>query len=43
MRFVFVLAKKHLNEVGCDEVEWFVQMVEERKKNNDHKKEKKNW
>ena len=24
-------------------VEWFVQMVEERKKNNDHKKEKKNW
>ena len=24
-------------------VEWFVKMVEERKKNNDHKKEKKNW
>ena len=24
-------------------VEWFVQMVEERKKNTDHKKEKKNW
>lgn len=24
-------------------VEWFVQMVEERKHNNDHKKEKKNW
>ena len=23
--------------------EWFVKMVEERKKNNDHKKEKKNW
>ena len=24
-------------------VEWFVKMVEERKQNNDHKKEKKNW
>ncbi len=24
-------------------VEWFAKMVEERKKNNDHKKEKKNW
>ncbi len=24
-------------------VEWFAQMVEERKHNNDHKKEKKNW
>lgn len=24
-------------------VEWFVKMVEERKKNNDHKKEKKSW
>ena len=24
-------------------VEWFAQMVEERKRNNDHKKEKKNW
>ncbi len=24
-------------------VEWFVKMVEERKNNNDHKKEKKNW
>lgn len=24
-------------------VEWFVKMVEERKKNDDHKKEKKNW
>ena len=24
-------------------VEWFVKMVEERKKNNDHNKEKKNW
>jgi len=24
-------------------VEWFVQMVEERKRNNDYKKEKKNW
>ncbi len=24
-------------------VEWFVKMVEERKKNNDHTKEKKNW
>lgn len=24
-------------------VEWFVKMVEERKSNNDHKKEKKNW
>ena len=24
-------------------VEWFVKMVGERKKNNDHKKEKKNW
>ena len=24
-------------------VEWFVKMVEERKTNNDHKKEKKNW
>lgn len=24
-------------------VEWFVQMVEARKKNNDHRKEKKNW
>ena len=24
-------------------VEWFVQMVEERKKNGDHRKEKKNW
>ncbi len=24
-------------------VEWFVKMVEERKKNNDHKKESKNW
>ena len=25
------------------EVEWFVKMVEERKQNNDHNKEKKNW
>ena len=24
-------------------VEWFVKMVEERKKNNDSSKEKKNW
>ncbi len=24
-------------------VEWFVKMVEERKHNNDHKKEKKSW
>ncbi|MGN1373188.1 MAG: aldo/keto reductase, partial [Candidatus Coproplasma sp.] len=24
-------------------VEWFVKMVEERKRNNDHKKEKKSW
>lgn len=24
-------------------VEWFAKMVEERKHNNDHKKEKKNW
>lgn len=24
-------------------VEWFVKMVEERKVNRDHKKEKKNW
>ena len=24
-------------------VEWFVKMVEERKSNNNHKKEKKNW
>ncbi len=24
-------------------VEWFVQVVEERKRNNDYKKEKKNW
>lgn len=24
-------------------VEWFVQMVEERKQNHDHKKEKKSW
>jgi len=24
-------------------VEWFVKMVEERKQNHDHKKDKKNW
>ena len=24
-------------------VEWFVKMVEERKKNSDHRQEKKNW
>ncbi len=24
-------------------VEWFIKMVEERKHNNDHKKENKNW
>ena len=24
-------------------VEWFVKMVEERKQNHDHSKEKKNW
>ena len=31
------------SEVFNDAVEWFAQMVEERKHNNDHIKEKKNW
>ena len=31
------------SEVCGDAVEWFVKMVEERKHNDDHAKEKKNW
>lgn len=43
---IFNLDKKRssfFNHTDPNMVEWFARMVEERKHNNDHKKEKKNW
>ena len=42
-KYGILYTKSHKSKVCRDEVEWFVKMVEERKQNNDHKKEKKNW
>lgn len=46
MRVMASLDKKQssfFSHTDPNMVEWFVKMVEERKKNNDHNKEKKNW